>query len=321
MVAAFAIVAGRLSDPVATLLAQRLPGQPAVWREEGIQTTASIHSFLGGKRLAMYLDGYHQAANDGATLGLHYKIGTLPVALHPNPHNALVVGLGGGATAGAMARHSGLDVDVVELSSTVVRASDFFKTANFDLLNRPNVHLRVDDGRNYLLSVRRRYDIITADTIQPVRAGSANLYSREYFELVRERLNDDGIALQWFSGTEDEYRLVARTFADVFPYATTWDHGTLLVGTKRPFRISPDDFNWKLHIPGLMDALAAIGIRSFDDLVGEYWGGPAELRRYVGEGPLLTDDRPTLEYFLTIPRDKDANLAAIKGDVSQIIDR
>jgi len=95
----------------------------------------------------------------------------------------------------------------------------------------------------------------------------------------------------------------------------------VLVGTKRPFKISPDAFNWKLHIPGLMDALAAIGIRSFDDLVAEYWGGPAELRRYVGEGPLLTDDRPTLEYFLTIPRDKDANLAAIKGDVSQILDR
>jgi spermidine synthase len=319
VVAAFVVVAARLSDPVATLLALRVPGQPVVWREEGIQTTASIHTFLGGRRMAMYLDGYHQAANDGATLRLHYKIGTLPVALHPNPHNALVVGLGGGATAGAMSRHAGLAVDVVELSNTVVRASDFFRQANFDLLTRPNVHLRIDDGRNYLLSMRQRYDIITADTIQPVRAGSASLYSKEYFTLVRDRLNDDGLALQWFGGTDEEYRLVARTFADVFPYVTLWDNGTLLVGTKRPLRISPESFNWKLQVPGLRDALAAIDIRSFDDLLHQFWGGPSDLRDHIGEGPLLTDDRPILEYFLAMRRDKEMNTATLKGDVRQIL--
>lgn len=319
MIASFAVAAQSLSDPVATLLALRVPGQPVVWREEGIQTTASIHTFLRGRRNAMYLDGYHQAANDGATLRLHYTIGTLPVALHPNPHDALVVGLGGGATAGAMSRHAGLNVDVVELSNTVVRASDFFRQANFDLLSRPNVHLRIDDGRNYLLSTRRRYDIVTADTIQPVRAGSASLYSKEYFTLVRDRLNDDGIALQWFGGTDQEYRLVARTFADVFPYVTLWDNGTLLVGTKRPLRISPDSFNWKLQVPGLRDALAAIDIRSFDDLLHQFWGGPSELARYLGDGPLLTDDRPILEYFLAMPRDKDVNTVALKGDVREVI--
>jgi spermidine synthase len=320
MIATLVIVAGKLSDPVAALLALRVPGQPVVWREEGIQTTASIHTFLGGRRYAMYLDGYHQAANDGATLRLHYKIGTLPVALHPNPHNALVVGLGGGATAGAMSRHGGLNVDVVELSRTVVRASEFFRQANFDLLARPNVHLRIDDGRNYLLSIRRRYDIITADTIQPVRAGSASLYSKEYFTLVRDRLNDDGIAMQWFGGTDEEYRLVTRTFADVFPYVTLWDHGTLLVGTKRPLKLSPDAFNWKLQVPGLSDALAAIDIRSFDDLLHEFWGGPSDLREHLGGGQLLTDDRPILEYFLAMPRDKEMNTSNLKGDVRQIVE-
>jgi spermidine synthase len=315
----FMVVGARLSDPVTTLLALRVPGQPVVWVEEGIQTTASIHTFLGGRRSAMYLDGYHQAANDGATLRLHYKIGTLPVALHPNPHTALVVGLGGGATAGAMSRHSGLNVDVVELSNTVVRASDFFRQANFDLLTRPNVRLRIDDGRNYLVSTRRRYDIITADTIQPVRAGSASLYSKEYFTLVRDRLNEDGVALQWFGGTDGEYRLVARTFADVFPYVTLWDNGTLLVGTKRPLKLSPETFNWKLKVPGLSEALAAIDIRSFEDLLHEFWGGPSDLRDHLGDGAVLTDDRPILEYFLTMRRDKEVETSSFKGNVQQIL--
>jgi spermidine synthase len=318
-VTVFTVVGTELSDPVTTLLALRVPAQTIVWREEGIQTTASIHTFLRGQRYGMYLDGYHQAANDGATLRVHYTIGTLPVALHPNPHTALVVGLGGGATAGAMSRHSSLNVDVVELSNTVVRASDFFRQSNFNLLTRPNVRLRIDDGRNYLVSTRRRYDIVTADTIQPVRAGSASLYSKEYFTLVRDRLNDDGIALQWFSGTDSEYRLVARTFAAVFPYVTLWDNGILLVGTKRPLKLSPETFNWKLQVPGLSEALAAIDIRSFDDLLHQFWGGPSDLRGHLGDGPLLTDDRPILEYFLTMPRDKELDTSSFKGDVRQIL--
>ena len=320
MIAAFVVTAGRIADPIASLLALRVPGQPVIWHEEGVQTTASIHMFLGGRRQELYLDGYHQSTNVGATLGLHYKIGTLPVALHANPHSALVVGLGGGATAGAMSRHTSLDVDVVELSDTVVRASEFFRPVNFDLLSRPNVHLRIGDGRNYLLAERRRhYDIITADTIQPVRAGAASLYSREYFTLVRDRLNDDGVALQWFEGTDAEYSLVARTFLDVFPYATVWEHGALLVGTKMPLKISPEMFNWKLAVPGLSDALATIGIRSFDDLLRVYWGGPSDIRRHVGQGAILTDDRPILEYFLAMRRDKQMNPSDMRGDVRQII--
>jgi spermidine synthase len=132
-------------------------------------------------------------------------------------------------------------------------------------------------------------------------------------------LNEDGIAMQWFGGTDEEYRLVARTFADVFPYVTLWDHGTLLVGTKRPLKLSPDAFNWKLQVPGLSEALAAIDIRSFDDLLNEFWGGPSDLRDHLGAGPILTDDRPILEYFLAMPRDREMNTAPLKGDVRQIV--
>jgi spermidine synthase len=314
------VIAFRAGDPVAVLLEQRLPFQPVLWREEGVQTTATINAF-GPRRRSMHLDGYHQAGDDGAALGVHYTIGTLPVALHANPHDALIVGLGGGATAGAMSRYSRLNLDVVELSDTVVRASAFFNHVNFNLLAKPNVHLRLDDGRNYLASTSRHYDIITADVIQPVRAGSASLYSKEYFQLVFDRLNDDGVALQWFSGTADEYRLVARTLESVFPHVTAWGDGTLLVATKQPLQLSADDFNWKLQVPELREMFATIGIRSFDDLMAQFKAGPAELEPYVGAGMVLTDDRPVLEYFLTLPRTRELDVSALKGDPAQVLRR
>ena len=85
---------------------------------------------------------------------------------------ALVVGLGGGATPGAVSQHAGAQVQVVELSSSVVGAAPYFSHVNYDLLHRDNVQIRVDDGRSFLTFTDRRFDVITADIIQPGHAGA-----------------------------------------------------------------------------------------------------------------------------------------------------
>ncbi len=169
----------------------------------------------------MYLDGMHQASDLPQMAFVHHRIGAMPVMLHPNPKTALVVGLGGGATAGAVARFPGLEVDVVELSGAVVEGAALFSHINFGLLERPSVTLRVDDGRNFLMTTRKKYDIITADIILPRHAGAGALYSREYFQLVRNALSDDGLVLQWNGAEADTtYRMILRTFLSVFPEMT-----------------------------------------------------------------------------------------------------
>ena len=120
--------------------------------------------------------------------------------------------------------------------------------------------------------------------------------------LVRHALNDGGVVVQWVDGSDAEWRLVARTFLSVFPDATLWADGSLLVGTKQPLRIDAGDFTVKLAAPGLADALRSIGLNRYEDLVELFRAGPDELRRWLGEGPILTDDRPILEYFLSQPR-------------------
>ena len=268
-----------------------------VWREEGAQTTVAVHDRRGNPPMrVMYLDGNHQANDSAGGAFVHHRIGALPAMLHPNPSSALVVGLGGGATPGAVARHN-LQVDVVELSKAVVAGSDYFKHVNFDLLARPNVTLHVDDGRNFLLMNRKKYDVITADIILPRHAGAGSLYSREYYELVRDGLADDGLAMQWNGGdSETEYKMLLRTFTTVFPYTTLWAEGSLMLGSKVPFTISEstyearrmrfEQFQWDLPT-----------------LKRIYTAGPEEIREFLGDGPILTDDKPVIEYFLSLPKD------------------
>lgn len=293
--AIFAIAAFYSVDPFDVAFERFHGSETLLWRQEGVQTTVAVHERGGSRPMRiMYLDGNHQANDSDATAFIHHRIGALPVMLHQAPTTALVVGLGGGATPGAVARHN-VDVDVVELSAAVVGGSEFFNRINFDLLARPNVHLRVDDGRNFLMMGRKKYDVITADIILPRHAGAGSLYSKEYYELVRAALADGGLAMQWNGGdSATEYKLLLRTFTSVFPYTTLWADGGLMLGSTKPSTLSQSAyearrggfmFNWDLAT-----------------LKRIYSAGPDDIRAFLGDGPVLTDDKPVIEYFLSLPK-------------------
>src|SRR5439155_12098783 len=108
-------------------------------------------------------------------------------------------------------------------------------------LARSDAPLSVEDGRNFLMLTPKRYAVITADVIHPIFDGSGNLYSVEYFRLLRRVLNPGGMAVQWVAGTDAEYKIIARTFLSVFPYTTVWGGGSLLVGMTQPLRLSRAD--------------------------------------------------------------------------------
>ncbi len=248
---------------------------------------------------------------------VHAEIGHLPMVLHSRPRRALVVGLGGGVTAGAVAAHRASSVDIVELASSVVAAAPFFSHVNGHVLQQPNVSLRVDDGRNYLRMTPRRYDVLTADIIQPIHAGAGNLYSVEYFGLARRVLRDDGMMLQWI-GHRDEthYKLIMRTFLQIFPHTTLWADGSLMLGSLRPLRISRAVYEGRLKDPQLLFGLSRIRLDTWEALLRRYTAGPDEMRRFVGEGPILTDDRPLLEYHRSLPDSgRPLDLSMLKGDV------
>jgi spermidine synthase len=301
-------------DPFDVAVARRYPGDLILWTEEGLQSTVTIQESAVGER-RLYLDGMTQAADERLTVTVHRTIGMLPAAIHPDPKQVLVIGLGGGVTAGAASLITGLDVEVVELTDSVVRAAEWFDHVNHNVVHRPNLNIRIDDGRNYMLLTDNRYDVLTADIIRPNTAGAGNLYSREYFELARRVLRDDGFMLQWVGGLpETHQKALVRTFLSVFPDATLWQQ-SLMIGGKKPLQLRETEFDRKLRDRTTADALALIGIRSFTDLLNQYVAGPEEMRAHVGDGLILTDDRPAVEYFLSLPNDGNGTLDRLRGDV------
>jgi spermidine synthase len=316
---AFGMLVRMVPDPFQAAYARRYGrDMREFWREEGAQTAVSVHA--SEFRRSLYLDGLHQANDTPDMVLLHRIIGHLPMVLHPSPADALVIGLGGGATSGAVSQH-GTRLQIVELSESVRRAGQFFTHISYDVLNQPNVRVRVDDGRNFLQLSGEKFDVITADIIQPIHAGAGSLYSREYFALVRQALKPGGIALQWIGHRPpSQYRLIMRTFLDVFPESTLWLDGNLMVGSLEPLRLHPATLALKRANPRTAAALDEIGLGSHDTLVGWYTAGPDDMRRFVGPGLMLTDDRPLLEYHRSLPADNEAlDLSGLRGDVQHII--
>jgi spermidine synthase len=318
----FFLIARDLPDPFRVAIDRRYGNMLLeFWRHEGAQTAVSVHA--SQYQHVLYLDGLHQANDQPSMVALHRAIGHLPMVLHGAPKDVLVVGMGGGATPGAVSQHAGANVQVVELSDSVRKAAPFFAHVNYDLLNRPNVNVRVDDGRNFLSLTKRRFDVITADIIQPGHAGAGHVYSKEYFTLVRNALKEDGIALQWIGHRPFvEYTLIMRTFLDVFPHATLWHDANFMVGSLKPLAIDPGGLDRIRQHPETRAALDAVGLKSFEILRSWYTGGAAEMRNFVGDGPVLTDDRPLVEYHHWLPRPEEQpplNLSLLKGDVNRAI--
>jgi spermidine synthase len=305
---ATAIGIGAQGQPIHTIVFhEHFPDKQLLADWEGLENTVSVARDADGVQ-TLYTNSRGQT-NDSADLVRYHRVmGHLAALLAPSRSpRALVVGLGAGATPGALAQHTGTQIDIVELSPSVVAAAPYFHVANVEVLSDANVHLRLDDGRNFLLRNRVPYDVVTADVVHPYDAGATNLYSVEYFSLVARSLSPGGIMVQWVSpGTAFEHSLIIRTFLQAFPYATLWLGGDLLVGSTSPIVVSQSELEARLQDPGARQSLTEVGFNHAQDVLAQFRGTSDQLHAYAGSGgPVLTDDHPILEYFQSqdIPSD------------------
>jgi len=142
---------------------------------------------------------------------------------------------------------------------------------------------------------------------------------------VRRALKEDGLVLQWIGHRPSvEYKMIMRTFLEVFPDTTLWYDANFMVGALKPLTVDPLQLDRIRQNPETRAALDSAGLTGFDVLRSWYTAGPDEMRAFVGAGPILTDDRPLVEYHHWLPRPDQQpplDLSLLKGDVERIIRR
>jgi spermidine synthase len=284
----------------------QLAGAELLYHSEGVQNTIDVvRSESGATSLII---GGNVEADNGYRQRRHFILkGHLPLLLMEDPKSVLVVGLGMGITLQATARHPGLErIDVIELSPDILEAQEHLRETNGNVVENPLVHVRIDDGRSFMKLSRRRFDMITADPIHPKISRVGYLYTREYYESIRERLSEGGVVCQWmpiYQIAPRRLRSAMKSFLEVFPNATLWyvEGHTLLVAKVGALSIDYGLLREKFEDPRVREDMESIDIRSSEELLSHLLMGPEELRAYIESEagvPSNTDDYPYLEYFV-----------------------
>lgn len=284
------------------------PTAKLIHYKEGITGTITVHDYAEKGRV-LNIDGINVAGTNLVLQSTQKIQAHLPLLLHPEPKHVLHIGFGSGGTAWSMVQTNIESLDTVEISSDVIDASRYFTSVNHNVLTNPKVNLIIDDAKSYLLHTRKKYDVIASDAIHPEFAGNGSLYSRDYFELCKRSLKEEGLMSFWlplYRMSEEDYKTVLRTFASVFPFVTVWyinshvNRYTIAIGAKKPFQIDFHKFQEKLNSDKIKKDLEGIYMDDPYKMLSCFMLGPEEVDEYVGEGPINTYNRPVVEF--SVPR-------------------
>ena len=223
-----------------------------------------------------------------------------PIALRPRSESALLISYGVGVTARALVETRGLrSIDVVDTSREILGLSAIPFGAEEDPLRDPRVRVHVEDGRFFLQTTRRRFDLITGEPPPPKAAGIVNLYTQEYFTLMRARLTPEGLATYWLPVQEldpPDAKAIVRAFCGAFPDCTLWTGSAaewMLVGSGGGGTVpSAEEFARQWEDPVVGSKLRAVALESPGHLGALFLGDAAWLAEYTRDTPPLTDDRP-----------------------------
>jgi spermidine synthase len=222
------------------------------------------------------------------------------LAMRPEARHALLVCYGVGNTAKALVDTAGLtSIDVVDISRDVLTLSGVpYPPPSRSPLQDPRVRVHVEDGRFFLLTTALRFDVITAEPPPPKQAGVVNLYSREYFALVHDRLLEGGVATYWLPVDQlqlPEAKSIIRAFCSAFDDCSLWTGGGaqwMLAGTRNGGGPDLEAFTrqWR-------DARVAAEMRrlAFDvpEMLGAVFIADAgQLQQWVGEAAPVADNWP-----------------------------
>jgi predicted membrane-bound spermidine synthase len=224
----------------------------------------------------------------------------LPVALKADTSDALLISFGVGSTAKALTDSKGIEsIDVVDISKDILEMSSIIYPGDDNPLRDERVKVHIEDGRFFLNTTSKRYDLITSEPPPPKLAGVVNLYSEEYFKLIRKRLKTGGYASYWLPVQQldpTDALAIIKAFCNAFDDCSLWSGAGLewmLLGSNgAERRIEASDMTAQWRDPNVFPELVALGFESAAQLGSLFMADAEHLRQLTAEIRPVTDNHP-----------------------------
>lgn len=224
-------------------------------------------------------------------------IGLLPYLFSRAPKNAFIVGYGGGFTVDFLTGTDLQRVNVAELEKGILDAADYVHKKNNPILKRSNLNLKVEDARFVLAShLWGKQDIIVSQPSHSWLSGAANLFTEEFFTIVKDNLSENGIFSQWlnlYNMDVPVLRSILKTFYTVFPYGAVFtqvgDSELVLLGAKHPLELNLKKLELLKDNPILKRKLTQVFSHSSFDLLSMYSLSREEALNFTRDAATNTD--------------------------------
>jgi spermidine synthase len=305
------------------MILQTDPGR-ALYVGEGRDYSVAISEPPDGDRY-YHVAGKVEASTALADMRMQRMLGDIPALFHQDPKSVLVVGFGAGVTAGTFVLHPTVEkIAICELEALVPPAADkYFGKENYRVKDDPRTTIHYDDARHFILTSKDKFDIITSDPIHPWVKGTSSLYSKQYFDLVKQHLRPGGIVTQWVPLYESDLATVKSelaTFFDVFPNGTVWGNtingegnDLVLLGQAEPLNLDVDALQDRWDRPDyarVAQSMGAVNFHNATDVLATYAGRASDLKPWLAGAEINEDMSMRLQYLAGMGLNVD-NPAAI----------
>ena len=295
--------------------------------EEGVEGTVAVSEPVdeaSGADRVLWINRVQATTSIEKGVKMNRLQGVLPLLFDRDPKDVLFMCFGSGITCGTLALSDFERIDAVDISAEVLAAAPYFETDNLGVIDRPEVTFHVDDGRNFLLTSPRAYDVITFEPMPLAVAGVSTFYTQEYYELCLKQLKPGGLVSQWIplhSLNPKVVRSLAYTFTSTFPHYTGWfiNADLFLVGSNAPLQLDAGRIQQNLANPVLRGALEEVGFKDLESVVACYLMDEAGLDAFVSGGTAMRDDLPWAEFEapkLVYERTQHESIALLEAHMS-----
>ncbi len=267
-------------------------------------STATVTATGSGMRKRLLVNGYGVTVLHPVTkMMAHLTLASLPQP----PVSVLVICFGMGTTFRS-AIAWGVPVTAVELVPSVPKLFGYYHADADQVLASPFAHIVIDDGRRYLERSPEQYDAIIIDPPPPIEAaGSSLLYSRDFYQVARQRLRPGGILQQWLPPGADRAvqssvaRALMESFAYVRVYRSTFTGGKHYLASMSPIpNRSAEELLARMPAAAVADMMewspGKTPLEQFEQLLSQ----PVSVSELIEMDPevaALQDDRPINEYY------------------------
>lgn len=290
------------ADLFRNLYKEKQAAADLVFYKEGRIANVVVYDFKTSGYKDLYLNGSEEASDRLWHVQLFKMLSVLPVAVHPQPDDALMIAFGAGISAGA-----GIDLvdyfECAELNPDIFEAAGLFTEENRDVIHNPKLNMILNDGRNHLLLTPRKYSLIISAATNPLTFDSWTLYTKDFYELCKRKLKPGGVFCQWMPIplAGDSVKVILKTFKTVFPHASFWSiYGCsqcLMLGTPERLQFDYRELSNKLPAVLAKAGLTGYGVDSVDKFLSFFLLGEDELDEYLkGFHKINTDDLPGAQF-------------------------